>query len=185
MRLIAAKGKVEIQAQSDQMALTALKDVTITSTNGRVVITAAKEVLIGAGGSYIRIAGDGIENGTPGQILEKAGSWDVPGPATLRMPLPPLPLSALPQATDHEYTQVFDISTLVPTASIGSLLESQPYRIYLSDGTIQQQGMLKEGATVAVQTSTSTKVKCEIGAGHWEVAEQGYDGIELDDQDEA
>jgi type VI secretion system secreted protein VgrG len=80
MRLIAAKGKVEIQAQSDQIALTALKDVTITSTDGRVVITAAKEVWIGAGGSYIQINGSGIINASPGPILEKTASWDVPGP---------------------------------------------------------------------------------------------------------
>ncbi|MFM0170766.1 type VI secretion system Vgr family protein [Paraburkholderia sediminicola] len=80
MRLIAAKGKVEVQAQSDEMALTALKDVTITSTNGRVVVTAAKEVWIGAGGSYIQINGSGIINGSPGPILERTASWDVPGP---------------------------------------------------------------------------------------------------------
>ena len=35
-------------------------------------ITAAKEVWIGAGGSYIQINGSGIINGSPGPILEKA-----------------------------------------------------------------------------------------------------------------
>lgn len=69
MKLFAAKGKVEIQAQSDEMALAALKDITITSTDGRLVLSAAKEVWIGAGGSYIRINGNSIENGTPGVIL--------------------------------------------------------------------------------------------------------------------
>jgi type VI secretion system secreted protein VgrG len=91
MRLIAAKGKVEVQAQSDAMTLTALKDVTITSTDGRVVITASKEVWIGAGGSYIQINGSGIINGSPGPILEKGASWDVPGPDSRRMPLPTMP----------------------------------------------------------------------------------------------
>ncbi|MFC6973401.1 DUF2345 domain-containing protein, partial [Paraburkholderia dipogonis] len=79
MKLIAAKGRVEIQAQSDQMALAALKDVTISSTDGRIVITAATEVWLGAGGSYIQINGSGITNGSPGPILEKGASWDVPG----------------------------------------------------------------------------------------------------------
>ncbi|RKR38313.1 uncharacterized protein (DUF2345 family) [Paraburkholderia sp. BL17N1] len=76
MKLIAAKGKVDIQAQSDQMALAALKDITISSSDGKVVITASKEVWIGAGGSYIQINGSGIINGSPGVILEK-GLWDV------------------------------------------------------------------------------------------------------------
>jgi len=51
MKFMAAKGRVDIQAQSDQMALAALKDITISSTDGKVVITASKEVWIGAGGS--------------------------------------------------------------------------------------------------------------------------------------
>ncbi|WMY07419.1 type VI secretion system Vgr family protein [Paraburkholderia phenoliruptrix] len=79
IKLFAAKGKVEIQAQSDQMSLAALKDLTISSTDGRVVITASKEVWLGAGGSYIQINGNGIVNGSPGPILEKGATWDVPG----------------------------------------------------------------------------------------------------------
>jgi len=82
MKLFAAKGKVEIQAQGDEMALTALKDLTITSANGRLVLSASKEVWIGAGGSYIKIGPNLIENGTAGQILEKCASWDKPSAAT-------------------------------------------------------------------------------------------------------
>jgi type VI secretion system secreted protein VgrG len=92
MKLFAAKGKVEIQAQGDEMALAALKDVTITSTDGRLVLAAAKEVWIGAGGSYIRINAERIENGTPGDILEKCASWDKPGANSSSIPLPLLPV---------------------------------------------------------------------------------------------
>nr|WP_257806539.1 type VI secretion system tip protein VgrG [Burkholderia glumae] len=86
MKLFAAKGKVEIQAQSDAMALSALKDLTITSASGRLVLSADKEIWIGAGGSYIKITPDLIENGTTGQILEKCASWDKPGAASMRLP---------------------------------------------------------------------------------------------------
>jgi type VI secretion system secreted protein VgrG len=79
MKLFAAKGKVEIQAQGDEMALAALRDVSITSTEGKLVLSAAKEVWIGAGGSYIRISGERIENGTPGDILEKCAFWGKSG----------------------------------------------------------------------------------------------------------
>jgi type VI secretion system secreted protein VgrG len=82
MKLFAAKGKVEIHAQGDELALTGLKDVTITSTDGKLVLTAAKEVWIGAGGSYIRINGERIENGTAGDILEKCAHWGKSGPQT-------------------------------------------------------------------------------------------------------
>ncbi|MFD1999536.1 DUF2345 domain-containing protein, partial [Paraburkholderia dipogonis] len=91
LKLIAAKGKVDIQAQSDQMALASLKDLTITSTDGKIIISASKEIWIGAGGSYIHIKGTGIINGSPGAILEKGALWDVPGPDSKRMPSPTLP----------------------------------------------------------------------------------------------
>jgi type VI secretion system secreted protein VgrG len=82
MKLFAAKGAIEIQAQTDEMKLAALKDITITSANGRLVLSADKEVWIGAGGSYIKIGPNLIENGTAGQILEKCASWDKPAAST-------------------------------------------------------------------------------------------------------
>lgn len=82
IKIFAAKGKVELEAQEDGMALSALKDVTITSTDGKLILTAAKEVWIGAGGSYIRISGERIENGTSGDILEKCAYWGKRGPQT-------------------------------------------------------------------------------------------------------
>lgn len=85
MKLFAAKGKVEIQAQTDEMTLTALKDLSITSANGRLVLSASREVWIGAGGSYIKIGPNLIENGTAGQIIEKCASWDKPGAATSKV----------------------------------------------------------------------------------------------------
>ncbi|WP_254074120.1 type VI secretion system Vgr family protein [Burkholderia sp. S171] len=105
MKLFAAKGKVEIQAQSDEIALAALKDVTITSTDGRLVLSAAKEVWIGAGGSYIRINSDRIENGTPGVILEKCAKWDKPGPVSMQPILPLLPKSICVPCLLAEFSQ--------------------------------------------------------------------------------
>ncbi|WP_081543611.1 type VI secretion system Vgr family protein [Chromobacterium violaceum] len=52
MKLIAAKGKIQIQAQSDAMELTADKDVTITSAKGFVHVAAEQELLLVSGGAY-------------------------------------------------------------------------------------------------------------------------------------
>jgi len=86
VKLFAAKGKIEIQAQGDAMALSALNDLTITSSSGKLVLSADKEIWIGAGGSYIRITADKIESGTSGQILEKCASWDKLGASSMRLP---------------------------------------------------------------------------------------------------
>lgn len=90
MKLFAAKGKVEIHAQTDGMSLAALKDVTITSTDGKLIPSASKEVWIGAGGSYIKITGTGIENGTPGDIVEKCAMWDKAAANSMRLAPPQL-----------------------------------------------------------------------------------------------
>jgi type VI secretion system secreted protein VgrG len=91
MKLFAARGKVEIQAQGDELQLAALKDVTISSTDGKLVLTADKEVWIGAGGSYIRITGERIENVTLGDIYEKSAYWSTQERASMTVPLPQFP----------------------------------------------------------------------------------------------
>ncbi|WP_322060977.1 type VI secretion system tip protein VgrG [Paraburkholderia sp. J63] len=91
LKIFANQGKVEIQAQGDEMSLGSLKDLTVTSTNGRVVISASKEVWIGSGGSYIKITGSGIENVSPGDILERCAFWDTVDPGSETVPLPQFP----------------------------------------------------------------------------------------------
>src|SRR5450830_1774944 len=83
MKLFAAKGKVEIQAQSNDIALTADKNVMMTSVNGRLDISVKEEIILKAGGSYIRITPLGIEEGTLGDRTWKAASHRRQGPASL------------------------------------------------------------------------------------------------------
>jgi type VI secretion system secreted protein VgrG len=116
MKFYAAKGRVEIQAQSDEMALTALKDFTITSTDGRIILNAAKEIWIGAGGSYIQINCGGIINGSRGPILEKTSFWNKVAPEPMQMPMPLLPASATTSGRYHEQFHLLDDDgvTLLP-----------------------------------------------------------------------
>ncbi|QBR00135.1 type VI secretion system Vgr family protein [Paraburkholderia pallida] len=95
IKIFAAKGPVSIQAQSGPVTIAGLENVTITSSNERVIISAAKELWLGAGGSYISIKSGLIENVTTGQILEKCGNWDKPGgaSATIGNPLQTTPVS--------------------------------------------------------------------------------------------
>uniref|UniRef100_UPI0013009D7D DUF2345 domain-containing protein n=1 Tax=Salinicola sp. RZ23 TaxID=1949087 RepID=UPI0013009D7D len=91
MKLFAARGKVEVQAQSDEMALTAEKDVKITSTEGRVEINAANGILLNSGGGYIRIEGGNIDVHGPGKIDIKGAQHVFGGPASLDAAMPELP----------------------------------------------------------------------------------------------
>lgn len=88
MKLVAAKGKVEIQAQSDGMDIIANKALTITSTNDEIFISAKKKITLQCGDSYITIDPVKIENGTGGTFHVKSAAFDYVGPATQQSSFP-------------------------------------------------------------------------------------------------
>ncbi|QIY79524.1 type VI secretion system Vgr family protein [Chromobacterium violaceum] len=105
LKLIAAKGKVQVQAQSDRMEITADQDVTITSCKERVVVNAKQEILVTAGGGYIRIADGNIEVHCPGTVSVKGASHDLNGPASMNPPLPTLPKDKYTSANTHPFSE--------------------------------------------------------------------------------
>ncbi|WP_448885140.1 type VI secretion system Vgr family protein [Citrobacter telavivensis] len=75
IKMFASKGKVEIQAQSDEMTLDALKDIRISSSEGKLVISAKQEIILTSGGGYIRIAEGTVECAAPDKIIQRAAVW--------------------------------------------------------------------------------------------------------------
>ncbi|KGT95612.1 type IV secretion protein Rhs [Erwinia typographi] len=76
MKFFAAKGKVDIQAQGDEMSLEALKDVRISSSEGKVIIRAEQDILlVGSGGAYLRIGNGEVESGAPDKVIQRAAVW--------------------------------------------------------------------------------------------------------------
>lgn len=75
IKLFASRGKVEIQAQSDEMTLDALKDIRISSSEGKLFISAKQEIILTSGGGYIRIADGSIECSAPDNIIQRAAVW--------------------------------------------------------------------------------------------------------------
>src|SRR5690606_23227975 len=61
IKLLAAKGNVLIQAQSNDVELTADKKIAITACKENLTATAGKEFLLQSGGGYIRISGGNVE----------------------------------------------------------------------------------------------------------------------------
>ncbi len=94
IKVFAAKGKVEIQAQSDEMNLSADQNVTVSSVKGRVIIEAKEEILFKCGGSYFRMSATGVEDGTRGDRTWKAAGFSRQGPASVPVDLPELPKPA-------------------------------------------------------------------------------------------
>lgn len=77
-----------------------------------------------------------------------------------------------------QYSQTFDISTLLEFYDVYAELKGQPYRIFLPDGTIKLEGMLTDRTDV-IRTDDPVKVRCEIGAGKWKITEDSYDEADV------
>jgi len=71
IKIFASKGKVEVQAQGDEMDIEAFKDITMKSSTGKILIAAKNEIILTAGSGYIRIGNSQVEIGAPDHILLK------------------------------------------------------------------------------------------------------------------
>jgi type VI secretion system secreted protein VgrG len=83
MKLFAAKGKVEIQAHSDNIELTAQKSVKLVSATEQIQAIAKGEILLTSGGAYIRLKDGNIEIHAPGNIDVKGAQHSFNGPTRI------------------------------------------------------------------------------------------------------
>ncbi len=90
-RLMAAKGKVEIQAQGDGMDLIARQGIKITSTEDRIEISSPKEIQLTAGGSQLSLNDAGVFFTTNMTFLCKAGQHVFTSAAAVNPPAIDLP----------------------------------------------------------------------------------------------
>ncbi|AZN35663.1 type VI secretion system Vgr family protein [Iodobacter ciconiae] len=91
LKLIAAKGQIQLQAQSDNVEIAADKNVKITACKESITVVAKDEILMTAGGGYIRLKGGNIEIHCPGKVSIKGASHELSGPAQMNPPLPIFP----------------------------------------------------------------------------------------------
>ncbi|BEP52798.1 hypothetical protein GmRootV118_00420 [Variovorax sp. V118] len=80
IKAFASQGDIRIEAQSDAIEATALKDIDIVSTEDTVYITAKKKVTINGGTSFSEWSEGGIRHGTLGTWIEHAAMHGTPGP---------------------------------------------------------------------------------------------------------
>lgn len=154
MRLFAAKGKIEIQAQSDDIEIIAQKVLKLISVSDVIEIAAKKEILINGGDSYIRINAGGIEHGTSGSWKAHAGSHGMPGPKSLAQAMP-----LLPQGVDGNYNQAF-IATWAGTKIPASQLA---YRLRDEAGSVVAEGVTGEnGETMLSQSQVPDGLVLEL-----------------------
>jgi type VI secretion system secreted protein VgrG len=145
MKLIAARGKLEIQAQTDGIDLLASKGIKISSSTDAIQLSAEKEILLTSGGAYIRISGGNIQVHAPGQVDIKGSEHSFTGPTRYDGQPPALPKSVV---NDQQF--------ILKDETTGNVMPLAPYRIEGSDGQILARGITDaEGKTVRVFTGTA------------------------------
>lgn len=151
MQLLAGKGKVEIQAQSDALSVSAEKDLDIQSADGKVTISARQELILNCGGAYIKLSGGNIELGCPGNILLKCTNTQKMGAAS--MDIAPMKMPG-----------GFGGGFILADES-GSPLPSTPYWLTTAEGETLQGVTDREGRTAQVNTLVPSAIKVEFGKG--------------------
>ncbi|MGL6009974.1 MAG: DUF2345 domain-containing protein, partial [Shewanella oncorhynchi] len=141
----------QLQAQSDDIELTADKNARLTAIKGKSLFNAKQEILLTAGGAYIRIKGGKIELHAPGKVSIKGGSHDWGGPQSLNQNLAQMPKSKPPEQ-NHEQFVVKDKYSGLPMAY-------QTYQIKLADGSIVHGITDKNGKTERVYTKAKEQIK--------------------------
>ncbi|ASD60164.1 TPA: type VI secretion system Vgr family protein [Enterobacter asburiae] len=154
MKLFAAKGKVEIQAQDDALDAIAKKDVNVTSTDGGVEITAAKDVVLkNLDGSFIQLQGKNIILGCGGNILLKCANVQKMGPATVSSP---------PHEFPKGYGGVYALND-----ESGSIIPKTEYKVTTAEGKVFSGISDENGKTMPIYTSMPGKLNIEIlGTGN-------------------
>ncbi|AOY01993.1 type VI secretion system Vgr family protein [Jeongeupia sp. USM3] len=148
LKLIAAKGKVYLQAQTDNIDINAAKDIQQTA-NQKITVNAGQEILLTAGGGYIRLKGGNIEIHCPGKIDVKGASHSFDGPASLNSALPSAPP---PKERYHEQFVVTDKHSGLP-------MVHTPYRIETADGKVFHGVTDGEGRTSRIHTASAQQLK--------------------------
>ena len=149
MQLLAAKGRVNIQAQSDDLSMSSQQNLDIQSSEGKVTVSANQELILACGGAYIKLSDGNIELGCPGQILLKSTNMQKMGPTSLDI-------------ASVEMPRGFG-GGFILTDEAGVPQPSTPYRLTTAEGDILQGITDKNGKTVPVNTSIPSVVKVEFG----------------------
>nr|WP_314547717.1 type VI secretion system Vgr family protein [uncultured Massilia sp.] len=165
MKLVAARGKVEIQAQSDNVEVIAEQVLKLISTKANIEITAAKEILLNAGGSYLRINAKGIEHGTGGLWVSYAGQHKIEGPKNLAA----VNQTAFEQGIPKRFSQQVFVDPALWDLPSGT--RTLKYKFYSRTGQVLGSGAFdSEGKSKPLFTDSGepAHVEVDVNGGKWE-----------------
>ena len=147
---VAANGPVSMQAQADALSLLADQSVSITSTHGKIEISAETKIVLQAGQCSITLEGGDITLAMPGVFSVKGAQQLLGGGSSAQRPVVTLP-DGRPRIFQEQFVARNEISGL-PVAGM-------PYRIELANGEVFAGMTDPEGRTGVVATADAQATK--------------------------
>lgn len=147
IKLFSARGKIEIQAQSDNVEVVAEQVLKLISAKSKIEMVADKEVLITSNGSYIKIDKEGVEIGSPKQVKIHAPTHELLDGKEVSYKFDGSPVVGV-------YDEKFVLQT-----QMGEVLSGIPYKITNKVTGEELTGITdEEGGTVRTWTESEQEV---------------------------
>ena len=157
LKLIAAKGKIMVQAQSGEIEATADQAIKITSVSASQFWAAKADITCVCGGAYVKISGGNIEIHAPGTVSIKGASVPVSGPASIGVTMPTMP-NIEPAQMNNGATDQF----VIFADEDGHVLKNRPYRIWMKNGELVAGVTDVNGATKLLKAEAEKIVDLQI-----------------------
>jgi len=171
MQLFAGAGKLDIQALGGELNTTAKENISISSGEGSITVSANSELVLLCGGAYIKLSDGNIEIGCPGNISLKAANVDQTGPGSL---------DSEPIVFPKGYSGSF---TLKDPES-GEIKPFTNYRVTTAEGEVLTGISDSSGKTSHLYSSMPGEMKIEFpdnrkeeGPGHWITVDHDFHGL--------
>ena len=149
MKLHAASGNVNMQAQSGGITVTAAKAIDIQSTTANITISAPSSLMLNGSGGYIKINGGDIEIGTSGAASFKASMKELAGGGS----------ASHDGFSAPKAKPLYDEQFVLTDELSGQPLAFTSYRIEMPDGTSVQGMTDAHGRATRVHTKSAQTLK--------------------------
>ncbi|WP_179191876.1 DUF2345 domain-containing protein [Commensalibacter intestini] len=151
LRAVAGYGKVELQAQQNQMNLDAKQDIQITSHDGKLTLYSPTEINLVCGkNSFIHMNHDQVIINASDHIIKRTAVVMKQNPGSMPLNIPPLPEPI------GNYDEMFVVKN-----KKGEPLPHFRYKLVTGDGEIIRGVTNEKGETARVETSTN-KIKIDV-----------------------
>ncbi|MDR3410414.1 MAG: type VI secretion system tip protein TssI/VgrG, partial [Formivibrio sp.] len=180
VRLIAHEGQFLAQAQTDDIAINAQKDVKITSSSDAIDLAVAKNItFIASGGAYVKIGDGKVEVGCPGAFTVKAGGHSWAGGDSQNGALPVMPSAEFINKHSLRFAFEHADATAEDAGMVG-----KSFKITDDAGQVLESGTVpKSGVLPRIMLDEAKPLTLSLGKSGWEVVELPLSNGEMAEAD--